>query len=186
MSHTTNTAHEQNNNNPTTQRDIKREFLLAVLPTITILIVLGGVEWLSQQRLLFASLASSAFLVYLDPHHKVNRARTLVLSQVGAALLGFGARSLWAPGYGAAAAAMVVVIVLMVWANAVHPPAVSTALGFGFRSGPDTNLFLFVVAVGVIVALVYLQRVMVRLVPHPIDQEMVPTPKTSHPGEGGS
>ena len=59
---------------------LRDEFLLALLPTLTILTVLGLVEALSRQRLLFASLASSAFLVYLDPQHGTNTVGTLVLS----------------------------------------------------------------------------------------------------------
>lgn len=41
---------------------LKAELLLAIAPTATVLIVFGLVEVLSNQRLLFASLASSAFL----------------------------------------------------------------------------------------------------------------------------
>ena len=68
---------------------LKGEFALALLPTLTVLLVFAFVEVLSSQRLLFASLASSAFLIYLDPRHKANTVRTLLFAQVGAALLGF-------------------------------------------------------------------------------------------------
>ncbi|MEC4818085.1 MAG: hypothetical protein SAK29_33165 [Scytonema sp. PMC 1069.18] len=51
--------------------------------------MLAFVEVLSRQRLLFASLASSAFLIYLDPQHGSNTVRTLVLSQMMAASIGF-------------------------------------------------------------------------------------------------
>jgi hypothetical protein len=53
----------------------------ALLPTLTVLAVLGLVEALSRQLLLFASLASSAFLIYLAPRHKANSLRTLCLAQ---------------------------------------------------------------------------------------------------------
>ncbi len=57
--------------------DLKGEFVLALLPTLTVLAVLGFVETVSHQRLLFTSLASSAFLIYLDPEHGVqHRAHT--------------------------------------------------------------------------------------------------------------
>jgi hypothetical protein len=46
---------------------LKGVFALALLPTLMVLSVLGLVETLGRQRLLFASLASSAFLIYLDP-----------------------------------------------------------------------------------------------------------------------
>src|SRR6476659_1016402 len=48
--------------------NLKGELLLALAPTVTVLGVLGLVEVLSQQRLLFASLSASAFLIYLDKH----------------------------------------------------------------------------------------------------------------------
>lgn len=56
---------------------------------MTVLVVLGLVEVLSSQRLLFASLASSAFLIYLDPQHGTNTTRTLLISQMMAATVGW-------------------------------------------------------------------------------------------------
>jgi hypothetical protein len=62
-----------------TKRSLRRrlnlqgEFILALMPTITVLGVFGLVEVFTQQHLLFASLASSAFLIYLD----LNMARTV-------------------------------------------------------------------------------------------------------------
>ena len=53
---------------------------------------------------------------------------------------------------------MILVIVLMILLDAMHPPAVSTALSFAFRTGPESNLLLFGLAVGVTVTLVLLQR----------------------------
>jgi CBS-domain-containing membrane protein len=136
----------------------REELFLAVLPTVTVLLVLALVEQFSHQRLLFASLASSALLIYLDPLHGMNSARTLVLAQMGAALVGFGAHLTLGTGYWAAAAAMVVTIVLMIGLDAVHPPAVATALSFAFRAGPESNLVLFGLAVGVIALLLLLER----------------------------
>ncbi|RYG24101.1 HPP family protein [bacterium] len=134
------------------------ELGLALLPTLTILLVLAFVEAFSRQRLLFASLASSAFLIYLDPRHRTNSVRTLALSQGLAAVLGFAARETLGTGYAAAAVAMLASIVLMVLLDAVHPPAVSTALGFAFRSGPETNLALFGLALTLVALLALLQR----------------------------
>lgn len=45
--------------------DLKGELALATAPTVLILTVLALVEALSRQHLLFVSLASSAFLIYL-------------------------------------------------------------------------------------------------------------------------
>ena len=136
----------------------RHELLLVLLPTITVLAVVALVERFSQQRLLFASLASSAFLIYLDPLHGTNSTRTLLIAQLGGAAAGFLAFIGIGAGYGAAAAAMIATIVLMIAFDAVHPPAVSTALSFGFRAGTDNNLLLFGLAVGLVAVLIALER----------------------------
>ncbi len=137
----------------------REELILALLPTTIVLIVFGAVQAWSKQELLFASLASSAFLIYLDPKHATNSARTLVISQILSALIGFAMFYIFGPGYLSAASAMVVAIIAMVTLDAVHPPAVSTALAFGFRSNNQNNLTLFVLSVFLIVLLVGLQRI---------------------------
>lgn len=137
---------------------VRAELLLALLPTATVLGVLALVEVYSHQRLLFASLASSAFLIYLDPEHATNSGRTLLLSQCTAAVAGFGFYAWLGPGYLPAALAMLTVIGLMVVLDAVHPPAVSTALSFAFQGQKADNLLLFGAAVGLILLLVALQR----------------------------
>lgn len=138
--------------------DLKSEFLLALLPTVTVLAVFALVEVVSQQRLLFSALASSAFLIYLDPQHGTNQVRTLVLSQMTAAFVGLIAFLLIGPGYLSGAVAMVTTILLLILLDAVHPPAVSTALAFAFRAGNENNLVLFGLAVGITALLVGLQR----------------------------
>ena len=134
------------------------ELLLALAPTIVVLLVLALVQAFSKQQVLFASLASSAFLIYLDPGHGTNRVRTLLLSQGTAALLGFGTFWILGPGYSASAIAITTTIFVMIAFDAVHPPAVSTALSFAFRASNDTNLALFVLALFIVVLLVALQR----------------------------
>lgn len=133
----------------------KQELLLALLPTAT---VLALVEAFSSQRLLFASLASSAFLIYLAPEHGTNRTRTLLIAQLGASVIGYVAFQTLGPGYHSAAVAMVVTIALMIIADAVHPPAVATTLSFAFKASTESNLLLFACAVGLVVILVILQR----------------------------
>lgn len=142
----------------------KGELQLAILPTVTVLAVFALVESFSQQRLLFASLASSAFLIYLDPLHGTNSTRTLVLAQLGAAVIGYLAFIVLGPGYSSAATAIIAVIVLMIVADVVHPPAVSTALSFAFRAGTDSNFLLFALAVGLIVILIGLEKVSLWLI----------------------
>jgi CBS-domain-containing membrane protein len=137
---------------------LKDEFILALLPTATVLAVLLMVEAFVQQRFLFASLAASAFLIYLDPEHGTNQIRTLVIAQVSAAVLGLLTYTIIGPGYPSGAVAMVITIGLMILLDAVHPPAVSTSLIFAFRAGHINNVILFGLAVAMTAVLVVLER----------------------------
>ena len=145
------------------RRSIGNDLALALLPTLTILVVFGVLERFAGQQLLFTSLASSAFLIYLNPRHATNRVRTLVLAQGTAAVSGVILQRLLYPGFGAAAAAMVLTIVVMILINALHPPAVSTSLAFSFYPITIPYLAMFGLAVGLIVTLIALQRVSVYL-----------------------
>ncbi|MEP0917981.1 HPP family protein [Leptolyngbya sp. DQ-M1] len=69
---------------------------------------------LSRQRLLFASLAASAFLIYLDPQHGTNSVRTLVSAQIMSAVIGWLTFWWLGAGYFAAGSAMILTIVLMI------------------------------------------------------------------------
>ncbi|HEV2147974.1 MAG TPA: HPP family protein [Longimicrobiaceae bacterium] len=142
---------------------LKGELMLALLPTLTVLAVLGFVEVLSEQRLLFASLASSAFLIYLDPQHGTNSVRTLTVSQLMAAGIGWTAYVVIGSGYLGAGGAMVATIFLMILLDVVHPPAVATAMSFALRAGGVSNLVLFGMSVGITAMLVITERVAVWL-----------------------
>ncbi|GAA4470055.1 hypothetical protein GCM10023189_58070 [Nibrella saemangeumensis] len=142
---------------------LKDELMLALAPTAVVLIVFGFVELLSNQRLLFASLAASAFLIYLDPEHGTNTVRTLLISQMMAALIGLVTFVLLGPSYLSGGLAMVLTIVLMIVADVVHPPAVATSLSFAFKASNENNLVLFALALGIILVLVLLQRFLLWL-----------------------
>lgn len=146
--------------------NLKGEFSLALAPTTIVLGVLALVEVLSRQRLLFASLASSAFLIYLDPQHGTNSIRVLTLSQMMAALIGFLTYLILGPGYLSGGTAMVVTIVLMILLDVVHPPAVSTSLSFALRAGNENNLVLFGLAVGITAVLVLMERFALWVLAH--------------------
>lgn len=139
--------------------DWKGELLLATAPTLVVLGMLALVEVLSRQRLLFASLASSAFLIYLDPQHGTNTVRTLTISQIMAATIGFATYLLLGSGYLSGGTAMTMTIVLMILLDVMHPPAVATSLSFALRAGNESNLVLFGLAVGITAMLVGLERV---------------------------
>lgn len=138
--------------------DLKEEFMLALLPALTILAVFALIEVFSRQRLLFASLASSAFLIYLDPQHGTNRTKTLIVSQMMAATVGLILFLILGPGYLSGGSAMIVTIFLMILLDVMHPPAVSTSLAFAFRAGNESNFLLFGLAVMLVTILVVLER----------------------------
>lgn len=159
---------------------MKEELLLALLPTATVLTVLAEIKIFSRQRLFFASLASlasGAFLIYLDPHHNTTTVRALASSHALAATAGLVAFLTLGHGHGdgAASAAMVVTIVLMVLLDVVHPPAVSTSLTFAPRAGTERDIVLVALALGMIVALVALQRSAVWLLAR-VDRDGESTP----------
>ncbi len=137
---------------------LKGELALATAPTAIVLGVFALVEVLSRQRLLFASLASSAFLIYLDPQHGTNTMRTLIVAQIMAAIIGWITYMVFGSGYLSGGISMVVTIVLMILLDVVHPPAVSTSLSFALRAGNENNLVLFGLAVGITALLVALER----------------------------
>lgn len=138
--------------------DLKTEMILATLPTAIIIAVLLLLKAFSKQELLFASLASSAFLIYLDPKNPTNSIRTLLIAQTSAAIIGYLIYRLAGPGYTPAAFSMVAIVLLMVFTKAMHPPAVASALNFAFqRTKPDT-LSLFLFALLLLVILIVLQR----------------------------
>jgi len=141
---------------------LKTEIALALLPSLSMAIVLFLLETYNKQHLLFASLASSAFLIYFDPKHPTNSIYSLVMAQVSAALIGFSVLKLIGPGYSSALLAMIISITFMILLNVVHAPAVSTALTFAFETGKTLPLFL--IALGLLVVLIIIQKVSVWLI----------------------
>jgi CBS-domain-containing membrane protein len=120
--------------------------------------MVGCLQALSHQLLIFASLASSAFLVYLDPEHPTNRVRTFLVAQGSAALLGSGSVSLLGTGFLGAGMAIVLTVFLVIAWDAMHPPAMSTALSFAFRTNSLKALAIFGLAKLVIASLVAVQK----------------------------
>jgi len=134
------------------------ELLLALPPTVIVLVAVLAVDLLRHHHILFASLASSAFLIYRDPGHRMNTLRVTVSAHIVAVAWGIGAELLFHPGYIAAAVAMVGTIIVLIALNIVHPPAVSTTLGFAFVFQQDQVVGLFLLALIMVAALVLMQR----------------------------
>jgi CBS-domain-containing membrane protein len=144
---------------------IRDKLLLALLPTATVLPMIGLIEAFGRHHLLCASLASSAFLIYWDPRNEMNSVHAVIVSQVTAAGVGWSMWLLLGGGFAAAACAIPLAILLMILFRAVHPPAVSTALAFAMRLDPNGSFVLFALAVGITALLVVLQRAVLWLVP---------------------
>lgn len=138
---------------------LRGELTLAALPTATVLAVLALVEALTEQRLLFASLASSAFLIYLDPQHGANRLVAIVGAHLVAATVGWLGYALLGGGYVSAGVVLLASITILILFDIVHPPAVATAMSFALRAGDVSNLLLFLLALLITVVLVFVQRV---------------------------
>ncbi|MGI8550373.1 MAG: HPP family protein [Dehalococcoidia bacterium] len=118
------------------------DLLLAAPPTLTVLGSVFLLQLFRHQRILFASLASSAFLVYREPAHPMDGIRQTIPAHLIGVGLGVGAALLLHPGYIAGAVAMTSTILVLVLLRIVHPPAISTALGFAFsqtRIGPPAS-----------------------------------------------
>ena len=142
---------------------VRQKFGLAIMPTAVVLLMVGCLQALSEQCLIFASLASSAFLVYLDPKHPTNRVRTFLIAQGTSALLGFGSVSLLGTGFPAAGVATVLTVILIIPLDAMHPPAMSTALSFAFHTNSLKTLAIFGLAMVAMALLVALQKAVFRL-----------------------
>jgi CBS-domain-containing membrane protein len=137
---------------------VRKELALAVFPTMTVLGMLWVLEMFGHQRILFASLASSAFLIYLEPLHATNAVRTLTIAHTTAATFGLITWFILGHGYLAGGLAMILTILTMILANSVHPPAIATSLIFAIRSGTQGQLVLFLLALAIVIVLAMLQR----------------------------
>ena len=119
------------------------------------------IEVLTNQRILFASLASSAFLIYREPTHGMNSVRVMAGAHLLATMFGVGGAFLLGAGYVAAAVAMALTILVLVLGDLVHPPAVSTALGFAFYARQNEAVGVFLLALLMLAVLVVLERLAV-------------------------
>ncbi len=147
-----------------TRYDLKTELALAIMPAGIVIAVLILLEAFSKQQLLFSSLASSAFLIYLDPKHPTNSIRTLMIAQLSAAIIGYLIYLVAGAGYLAATISMIISIGVMIVTKAMHPPAVSTALIFAFQYKDVNIVMMFFLAVLLLAILIVLQRASLWLI----------------------
>ncbi len=137
--------------------------MLAALPTLTVMGIFLALKVFSRQTFLFASLASSAFLIYQDPENGMNEAKVMVPAHITAALAGFGTFLIFGEGYLSGALAMGLTITVLILFGIVHPPAVSTSLIFAFRVQQAKTLLVFLMALVMVAVLYVIQRVAVAL-----------------------
>lgn len=86
-----------------------------------------------------------------------------MLAQIGSATLRLICFQKLGLGYLAGGTAMVLAIGMMILTDSMHPPAVASALSFGLKSGDESNLLLFRMAVGITTALVIIERTAILL-----------------------
>ena len=144
--------------------NVRDKLLLALLPTATVLPMLGVIETFGRHHMMCASMASSAFLIYWDPRNEMNSVRAVVVSQMTGAGVGWLMWLLFGGGFAAAGCAIPLAILLMILFKAVHPPAVATALAFAMHLDPTGSFGLFAIAVGFTALLVVLQRALSWLI----------------------
>ena len=96
----------------------------------------------------------------------MNQVRTLVIAQSVAAAIGLVSLTVSGPGYLAAGVALVSAILVMVVLDAVHPPAVGTALSFAFRPSQEDSIVLFELALMMIAGLAVVAAATARLYRH--------------------
>lgn len=145
------------------RRSLRDELVLALLPTLTVIAALAFVNMLRHEQLLFASLSVSAFLIYLDPLHTMNRVRTLLLAQLMGGTIGLLFYLLLGGSFLSAGLAMALTIFLMIALDVVHPPAIATSLAFALRAGNESSLVIFAFVVLITAMLIVLQRIAIRL-----------------------
>jgi CBS-domain-containing membrane protein len=136
---------------------------LAALPTLTVMGVFLLVEVFTQQTFLFASLASSAFLIYKEPDNGMNQVKTLVPAHLVAAVVGLGTFWVFGEGYLAGTVSMSLTIVLLITWGIVHPPAISSSLVFAFRAHQESEFVIFLLALSMVAVLFVIERVTVLL-----------------------
>ncbi|HZU14183.1 MAG TPA: HPP family protein [Chloroflexota bacterium] len=139
------------------------ELALALPPTVVVLVAFLATSALIKHPILFGSLASSAFLIYRAPGHRMNRVRVMLSAQLLGWAFGIGSALIFGPGYLAGALAMVATIIVVISLDVVHPPSVATALGFSLFGPTGTLVASFVIAVSIIAALALLQKVAILL-----------------------
>ena len=142
---------------------LKGELALAALPTLTVMGVFLLVEVFTSQTFLFASLASSAFLIYKEPENGMNQVKTLVPAHLVAAVVGLGTFWVFGAGYLAGTVSMALTIALLITWGIVHPPAVSSSLAFAFRAHEQSEFVIFLLAVSMVAVLFVIERVTVLL-----------------------
>lgn len=134
---------------------MRGELLLALIPTVAIFVVLTLIHAVQNQQILVASLATSAFLLYLDPRHPANRVRIIASAHLTGLVLGVASALLLGAGYLAGAVAMAATILTLVLFDIVYPPAIATTLGFAFYRQQDRAALYFLLMLALMIALQY-------------------------------
>lgn len=131
-----------------------KRFLLALYPLVIAYIIMG-VEMFARQHILFTSLISSIFLIYVRHKDPMNNGLTLIISQVLAAVIGYVSYRIGGENYLTACITVFVVAVALISLNRLHPPAIVTSLIFQFRTHSVSDLELFALLLSLVIVLFF-------------------------------
>ncbi len=120
--------------------------------------ILLGVEILMRQHILFTSLVSSIFLIYVKPKDPMNDTLTILISQVLATTIGYSSFLLLGDSYLAGCATVTAITFLLVGIDRLHPPAVATSLIFNYRTHAESDFVLFGLLIGLIGVLFLMKK----------------------------
>jgi CBS-domain-containing membrane protein len=134
------------------------ELLLAFVPTGFVIGIFVGISHFGRQPVLFISLATSAFRIYLDPRGLMNQARVFLPAHLIGLSLGLLSSLLFRDPYVSGAIAMGLTIFLMVLLRIMFEPAIATSLIFAFRLYGERDVILFLFGVAMLAVLILIQR----------------------------
>jgi CBS-domain-containing membrane protein len=129
-----------------------------VLFPIAIVLILLGVEILTRHHILFTSLVSSIFLIYVNPEDPMNDTLTILVSQILATGVGYTSYLLLGDSYWAGCVTVISVTFILVGIDKLHPPAIATSLIFNYRTHSQSDLVLFGLLIGLIAILFLMKK----------------------------
>lgn len=137
----------------TEELNLRARLILGIFPVIIVL-VLTALEIKLRQHIIFTSLVSSIFLIYLRPNELMTDTATILVSQFTAALTGYLSYKLFGNSFWSVCVTILLVTAILILLNRLHPPAIATSVIFNYRTHSESDLFLFGLLIGIAVVLI--------------------------------